>query len=230
MAALGSARPTPMSTGSSANFAPLARRGDHRVTGGGAVTGGAIRLHAAGEVVRRGPAVTGIDLEIPAGQFYLAARARPGCGKTTTLRMIAGFEKPDSGRIELDGRDVARRSAAQAPGQHRLPDLRAVPVHVGVGQRRLRAALPEGVQARRPSAGSARHSSWCGWATFAKRKPAPALRRPAAARRAGPGTGAAAAGAAARRAARRAGRQAAQAAAAANCGRCSARSGSRSST
>ncbi len=52
------------------------------------------------------PAVTGIDLDIPAGQFYSLLGAS-GCGKTTTLRMIAGFEKPDSGRIELDGRDVA---------------------------------------------------------------------------------------------------------------------------
>src|SRR6478735_6159802 len=48
----------------------------------------------------------GIDLNIPAGQFYSLLGAS-GCGKTTTLRMIAGFEKPDSGRIELDGRDVA---------------------------------------------------------------------------------------------------------------------------
>ena len=30
-----------------------------------------------------------------------------GCGKTTMLRMIAGFERPDSGAIELDGVDVA---------------------------------------------------------------------------------------------------------------------------
>ena len=52
------------------------------------------------------PAVTDIDLDIPAGQFFSLLGAS-GCGKTTTLRMIAGFEKPDSGRIELDGRDVA---------------------------------------------------------------------------------------------------------------------------
>src|SRR4029078_4299698 len=52
------------------------------------------------------PAVTGIDLDIPGGQFY-SLLGPSGCGKTTTLRMIAGLEKPDSGRIELDGRDVA---------------------------------------------------------------------------------------------------------------------------
>jgi spermidine/putrescine transport system ATP-binding protein len=70
------------------------------------VTGGAIRLAQLAKSFDGVPAVTGIDLDIPAGQFY-SLLGPSGCGKTTTLRMIAGFEKPDSGRIELDGRDVA---------------------------------------------------------------------------------------------------------------------------
>jgi spermidine/putrescine transport system ATP-binding protein len=70
------------------------------------VKGGAIRLEQLVKSFDGVPAVTGIDLDIPAGQFYSLLGAS-GCGKTTTLRMIAGFEKPDSGRIELDGRDVA---------------------------------------------------------------------------------------------------------------------------
>jgi spermidine/putrescine transport system ATP-binding protein len=70
------------------------------------VTGGAIRLQQLAKSFGGVPAVTGIDLDIPAGQFY-SLLGPSGCGKTTTLRMIAGFEKPDSGRIELDGRDVA---------------------------------------------------------------------------------------------------------------------------
>src|SRR5262245_25055780 len=70
------------------------------------VKGGAIRLKGLVKSFAGLPAVTGIDLDIPAGQFY-SLLGPSGCGKTTTLRMIAGFEKPDSGRIELDGRDVA---------------------------------------------------------------------------------------------------------------------------
>ena len=70
------------------------------------MTGGEIQLHELVKSFDGVPAVMGIDLSIPAGQFYSLLGAS-GCGKTTTLRMIAGFEKPDSGRIELDGRDVA---------------------------------------------------------------------------------------------------------------------------
>ncbi|BBY59504.1 ABC transporter ATP-binding protein [Mycolicibacterium sarraceniae] len=78
------------------------------------MTGGAIRLHQLAKSFDGVPAVTGIDLDIPAGQFYSLLGAS-GCGKTTTLRMIAGFEKPDSGRIELDGRDVAQDPPHKRP-------------------------------------------------------------------------------------------------------------------
>jgi spermidine/putrescine transport system ATP-binding protein len=51
-------------------------------------------------------AVAGIDLHIPAGEFF-SLLGPSGCGKTTTLRMVAGFEQPTSGEILLDGTDVA---------------------------------------------------------------------------------------------------------------------------
>jgi len=51
-------------------------------------------------------AVDGIDLQVPAGEFF-SLLGPSGCGKTTTLRMIAGFERPTSGQILLDGTDVA---------------------------------------------------------------------------------------------------------------------------
>src|SRR5579875_2188272 len=52
-------------------------------------------------------AVDGISLEIEGGEFF-SLLGPSGCGKTTTLRMTAGFEAPTSGRILLDGVDVAR--------------------------------------------------------------------------------------------------------------------------
>ena len=50
-------------------------------------------------------AVNSVSLSVRRGEF-LTLLGPSGCGKTTLLRMIAGFELPDSGRIFLCGRDV----------------------------------------------------------------------------------------------------------------------------
>lgn len=52
-------------------------------------------------------AVDGVDLDIYAGEF-LTLLGPSGSGKTTVLRMIAGFEKPDTGTITLGGKDVSQ--------------------------------------------------------------------------------------------------------------------------
>jgi spermidine/putrescine transport system ATP-binding protein len=59
-------------------------------------------------------AVDELDLEIGAGEFFSLLGAS-GCGKTTTLRMIAGFERPDGGRILLDGQDLTDVSPHRRP-------------------------------------------------------------------------------------------------------------------
>ena len=51
-------------------------------------------------------AVDGVSLEIAAGEFF-ALLGPSGCGKTTLMRMIAGFEPADSGRVLIDGKDMA---------------------------------------------------------------------------------------------------------------------------
>lgn len=47
----------------------------------------------------------GIDIEIARGEF-ITLLGSSGCGKTTTLRIIAGLEEPDEGRVVLNGKDI----------------------------------------------------------------------------------------------------------------------------
>src|SRR5262250_2121857 len=51
-------------------------------------------------------AVARVSLDIFAGEFF-ALLGPSGCGKTTLLRLLAGLDTPDEGRILLDGEDIA---------------------------------------------------------------------------------------------------------------------------
>ena len=52
------------------------------------------------------PIIRALNLDIEAGEI-VCLLGPSGCGKTTLLRLIAGIEEPTSGRIMLDGREVA---------------------------------------------------------------------------------------------------------------------------
>src|SRR3954466_9752511 len=60
----------------------------------------------------RHTALAGLDLEIADAEFFVLL-GPTGAGKTTTLRLIAGLEKPDQGSIRIGGEDVASWSAAE---------------------------------------------------------------------------------------------------------------------
>jgi ABC-type multidrug transport system ATPase subunit len=68
--------------------------------------------------------VAAVDLDLQPGLTLLVGRN--GCGKSTLLKLAAGIERPDAGRIEVDGHDLwkaevaARRQLAYVPEQ---PDL-----------------------------------------------------------------------------------------------------------
>jgi putative spermidine/putrescine transport system ATP-binding protein len=53
-------------------------------------------------------AVDALSLEIASGEL-VALMGASGSGKTTTLRMVAGYEPPDSGRVFLEGADITSR-------------------------------------------------------------------------------------------------------------------------
>ncbi|MGW4928676.1 ABC transporter ATP-binding protein [Agromyces sp. NPDC004153] len=72
-----------------------------RVEGVRAVYGDTVALHD-------------VSLDIRDNEFF-ALLGPSGCGKTTLLRSIAGFETPESGRIEVDGHDLLRMPPHKRP-------------------------------------------------------------------------------------------------------------------
>ena len=59
-------------------------------------------------------AVDDTDLSIYQSELFCLLGAS-GCGKTTLLRMLAGFERPTSGRILIDGQDVTAQAPYERP-------------------------------------------------------------------------------------------------------------------
>lgn len=59
-------------------------------------------------------AVDGVSMTIEAGEFFTLL-GPSGCGKTTLLRMIAGFDSPQSGEMLLDGKDLASIAPEKRP-------------------------------------------------------------------------------------------------------------------
>src|SRR5205814_322487 len=114
------------------------RHGRHRRSGAhGRRDAGARRAGPAEEPViryeeatkRYGPgtvALDGLSLEVPAGETCVLVGPSGG-GKTTALKMVNRLVEPTSGRVLIDGRDVAarapvalRRATSSARHQRRL--------------------------------------------------------------------------------------------------------------
>ncbi len=76
---------------------------------GTAVDAPAIRLRSLTKAFGNLKAVDDLDLDIRAGEFF-SMLGPSGSDKTTVLRLIAGFEQPTAGTIELFGEDVTKRA------------------------------------------------------------------------------------------------------------------------
>ena len=66
-------------------------------------------------------AVDGVSFTVPRGQLC-AVVGRSGSGKTTLLNLVGGLDKPDSGRISVDGRQLA--GPGRSLGEKQLAALR----------------------------------------------------------------------------------------------------------
>ena len=98
---------------------------------------------------RFGPivAVDRVDLEIARGELF-ALLGGSGCGKTTLLRMLAGFETPDEGRLFIDGQDMTdvppyRRPVNMMFQSYALFPHMDVAANVGYGLHRDGVKAPE---------------------------------------------------------------------------------------
>lgn len=60
------------------------------------------------------PVLNDISLRIESGEFF-SLLGPSGCGKTTLLRILAGLEKPDAGRVLFNGRDITALTPQERP-------------------------------------------------------------------------------------------------------------------
>ena len=74
------------------------------------VAGAQVELDGLVRVFGQTRALDGFSLTIDRGEF-VALLGPSGCGKTTALRVLAGFERLDSGRVVVNGQDLSRVSA-----------------------------------------------------------------------------------------------------------------------
>src|SRR3954463_6656884 len=76
---------------------------------------GDVRLSGISKTYDNGfTAVQPLDLTVPQGSFF-ALLGASGCGKTTTLRMIAGLEEPTTGTVHLGDLEVTRLPPYKRP-------------------------------------------------------------------------------------------------------------------
>jgi multiple sugar transport system ATP-binding protein len=70
-----------------------------------------LALHGVGKRFDDIEAVRDLDLDVASGEFVVLL-GPSGAGKTTTLRLVAGLERPDTGHVHIAGRDVTTLAPA----------------------------------------------------------------------------------------------------------------------
>ena len=113
-------------------------------------------------------AVDDLSLTIPQGSFF-ALLGASGCGKTTTLRMVAGLEEPTSGQVLLGDRDITRLRPYKRPVNTVFQSYALFP-HLDIFENVAFGLRRRGVRGRR-RAGRADARRWCSWTGSASAAP-----------------------------------------------------------
>ena len=110
-----------------------------------------------------------VSLAVESGEFF-ALLGPSGCGKTTLLRMIAGFETPDSGRIVIDGDDMTAVPPYRRPVNMMFQSYALFP-HLDVARNIAFGLKQEGMERRRREARVAEMLALVQMSDYARRRP-----------------------------------------------------------
>ena len=116
------------------------------------------------------PALDGVDLHVPAGE-RVALLGASGCGKTTLLRVIAGFARADGGRVTLDGARIDALPPHRRPVNLMFQSYALFP-HLDVGANVAFGLRREGIGRRDAGARAADALALVQLAGFERRRPA----------------------------------------------------------
>jgi putrescine transport system ATP-binding protein len=114
-------------------------------------------------------AVDAVSLSVERGELF-ALLGPSGCGKTTLLRLIAGLELPDSGRILIDGSDVTRMPPYRRPVNMMFQSYALFP-HLDVAGNIAFGLKQEGMARTRRAARVAEMLALVQMSQYARRRP-----------------------------------------------------------
>ena len=88
-------------------------------------------------------ALDGLTLTMAPGEL-VALLGPSGCGKTTAMRLVAGLEEANSGRVDVRRQGRHRPACQQARRRHGVPGVLAFPAHDRPAERGVRIEPPQG--------------------------------------------------------------------------------------